>query len=216
MTFIKICGLKDPETAKHCARHGASAIGCVFYPKSPRHVSVKEARAITRSVPETLLRVAVMVNPDVDEAADTARKAGCNAIQLHGHESPRTAFALMEKGFQVIKAFYMDGSPSVSASEEFPAGVIPLVEASSGELPGGNARAWDWAGTSGFSRKSVLILAGGLDPENIVRVLSDARPWGVDVSSGVESAKGIKDHEKIRRFIETVQQFDLKNKEAFP
>ncbi|MDL2328192.1 phosphoribosylanthranilate isomerase [Desulfosarcina sp. OttesenSCG-928-A07] len=215
MTFIKICGLKNPETAKFCADLGVSAIGCVFYKKSPRHVSVETARTITRNVPETLLRVAVMVNPSVDEALAIAQSAGCNAIQLHGNESPETAFSLMKNGLQVIKAFYVEGLPSIASAKAF-SGAISLVEAASGKLPGGNAATWDWSSARRFSKTSSLILAGGLSPENILQALEDARPWGVDVSSGVESAPGIKDIEKIRHFIETVQQFDLEKKEASP
>lgn len=210
MTFIKICGVTDPETAKLCAELGASAIGCVFYEKSHRHLSVEKALAITSAVPETMLRVALMVDPDVDEAVFIAKNAGCNAIQLHGNESPQTALTLMEKGFQVIKAFYMHGSPSILSRKDFPKAAIPLVEASSGKLPGGNAKAWDWSSARIFSEKSPLILAGGLDPENISQALEKARPWGVDVSSGVESAPGVKDHEKIRRFIEKIREFDFK------
>lgn len=209
MTFIKICGLKKPETAKLCAELGVQAIGCVFYPKSPRHLSCAEALAVTKRVPESMLRVAVMVDPQTKEAVRIAEKAGCNAVQLHGNESPQTALALMEQGFQVIKSFYMDGNPSIFSAENFP-GIMRLVEAGSGKLPGGNATIWDWSSARRFAGQAPWILAGGLAPDNITQVLQDADPWGVDVSSGVESAPGIKDHEKIRRFVEAVRVFDAK------
>lgn len=221
MTFIKICGLKDLQTARLCVELGVQATGFVFYEKSARNLSLGQARAITGTLPENMLRVAVMVNPDAEEAAAMAEKAGCNAIQLHGNESPETAQTLVKKGFKVIKAFYMEGQPLIESAEKFP-GVLPLVEAASAKMPGGNALAWDWSSAKNFSKKIPLILAGGLNPENIARALEAARPWGVDVSSGVESVPGIKDHEKIRHFVEKVRRFDAENpnheetQEAFP
>ena len=208
MSFIKICGLTRPDTARFCSALRVDAIGCVFFPKSPRHLDVKTAKRITDAVSPDILTVAVMVNPDAETAIRTAKEAGCRAIQLHGRESPELAARLMEEGFFLIKGLYLHQEPSTASASRYPADRF-LVEASSGVMPGGNAKTWDWSAARDFCQKYPALLAGGLSPLNVREALMAAGPFGVDVSSGVDSAPGIKDHEKIRAFVEAVRSLEI-------
>lgn len=203
MTAIKICGIRTPETAKLCGDLGAYAIGCVFFPKSPRHVSEKEAIAITTAVPEEVKRFAVMVNPDPKEAIRIAKNCGFTTIQLHGKEPKDVAAAIRDAGILVVKALYIEGDPGTTIAPDYPADRF-LVEASQGVLPGGNARSWDWSAAADFCRHHSAFLAGGLTPENVGQAIQEARPFGVDVSSGVESRPGEKDFSKIQAFFSAV------------
>ncbi|TYT75469.1 phosphoribosylanthranilate isomerase [Desulfobotulus mexicanus] len=206
MTFIKICGITSPDTARFCADLKVDAIGCVFFPKSPRHLDVKMAKTITDAVPKTMLKVAVMVDPDFKISVDTATKAGCNAIQLHGKENPFLVESLRQEGFYVIKGLYLFQEPTVAEASAYPADRF-LVEAAAGTMPGGNAKSWDWAAAKDFCQRYPALLAGGLNPDNVKDALIEAKPFGVDVSSGVESSPGIKDHEKIKAFVEAVRNY---------
>ncbi|TWI71153.1 phosphoribosylanthranilate isomerase [Desulfobotulus alkaliphilus] len=204
MTFIKICGITHPDTARFCSALRVDAIGCVFFPKSPRHLDVKTARQITDAVSPDILTVAVMVNPDAETAIRTAKEAGCRGIQLHGRESPELAARIMEEGFFLIKGLYLHQEPSTASAPRYSADRF-LVEAAAGTMPGGNAKSWDWAAAKDFCQKYPALLAGGLNPDNVKEALIKAKPFGVDVSSGVESSPGIKDHEKIKSFVEAVR-----------
>lgn len=203
---IKICGLTDPDEATACAELGIQAIGLVFYPKSKRCVSPEQALQITRALPETVQTVGVFVNKTADAMLEIAEKSGITGIQLHGREPPATAQKLKNNGLTVIKALYLKGAPSVAEAERYGADAF-LVECAKGELPGGNAMAWNWQAAAGFGDRHPFILAGGLNPENACTAIEDARPHGVDVSSGVEASPGKKDMKKVRAFVNAVNQY---------
>jgi phosphoribosylanthranilate isomerase len=205
---VKICGITRVVDAAACVAYGADAIGFVFYKKSPRHVQNDQARKIIATLPQTICKVGVFVNESYDTVMTKADYCGLNAIQLHGNETPQLVKKLQAQKLIVIKALYMDGSPSVYDADNFEANAF-LVECAQGKLPGGNALTWDWQAAVGLGQKFPLILAGGLAPENIKEALIEAQPDAADVSSGVETAPGIKDPNRIDAFIKAVKSHGL-------
>ena len=205
---VKICGLTRADEAVACASLGADAIGFVFYPKSPRAVSLSQAKAISQALPSSVCRVGVFVNESYDtilHAADTAR---LQAVQLHGMESPELVEKLGVQGLRVIKALFSHREPFFSTAGYFKAAAF-IVECGVGPLPGGNARAWDVSLLKTFSKDFPLVLAGGLAIDNVARAISQARPDAVDISSGVEQQPGRKDLFKVKQFIEAIQNNPL-------
>ncbi len=202
---IKICGLTDPEQAVACAELGADAIGLVFYPKSPRDVTVEQAAAITSRLPGHVAAVGVFVNPDRETLLQTMEKGGLSAAQLHGQESPQWINDLPPIiRCRVIKALFAERDPKLTAAGTYDVQAY-LVECGKGRLPGGNAMAWDWAIAEEFAQHNPLILAGGLGPDNVAQAISTCLPDGVDASSSLESEPGRKDMKKVKRFIEQVR-----------
>ena len=198
---IKICGLTQIDEAVACAEAGADAIGLVFYPPSPRHLTVAQAREISRALPERTARVGVFVNTSLSEILETTDVCQLTAVQLHGQESPELVLNLNTSGIPVIKALFIHKSPFVSDVSLYPAAAF-LVECGTGRLPGGNAMAWNWADVKPFGEEHPLILAGGLSPETIAEAVAAACPDAVDVSSGVEVSPGRKDLQKVRALIQ--------------
>ena len=202
---IKICGLTDVEQALGCAELGADAIGCVFFPKSPRHVSEEQAGEICRSLPPGVKKVGVFVNEPFSAIMQKVERCGLTAVQLHGRESSELVRDLGRENLVVIKALFIDREPFLKQISDYNAGAF-IVEYGRGILPGGNALAWEWERASEFGRKQPFILAGGLTPENVLEAVSACLPDAVDVSSGVESAPGVKDLGKVESFIQSVSQ----------
>ena len=202
---IKICGLTRADEAVGCAELGADAVGLVFFPKSPRHVSDEQGRAISTAVSGKSKIVGVFVNTSYDQVLRKADVCRLDAIQLHGQESPDLVKRLGDAGLPVIKALFMDGNPDLSQAELYEASAF-LVECSKGPLPGGNAMAWDWGASKAFGRVRPLILAGGLSPENVAKAVISSLPLAVDVSSGVERSPGRKDLDKVAAFINEVSK----------
>ncbi|MFK0074546.1 phosphoribosylanthranilate isomerase [Arthrobacter woluwensis] len=192
--FVKVCGLSTPESVRAAVEAGAQAVGFVLTP-SPREVSPEQVRALLAEVPAEVAAVGVFRHEDVDQAATLAEEAGLSWIQLHGERTPQEVDALQERGFSVIRAVRMDDPDRVFADwgEE-----LLLVDAS---VPG-SGESWDYASVRerGLDSRRWL-LAGGLDAGNVAAAAETAAAWGVDVSSGVESSRGVKDLEKIRAFV---------------
>ena len=202
---IKVCGLTRADEAAACAKLGVHAIGCVFYPKSPRHVTPGRAKAIVRSLPAGVTPVGVFVNESISAIADTVDRSGIQAVQLHGDESPDLVEKLATEGLLVIKALFVGRAPHIEQASEFFARAF-LVECGKGMLPGGNALTWNWEIARPAAERYPLILAGGLTPENVGDAVHAALPDAVDVSSGVESAPGRKDLKKVASFINAVRK----------
>jgi phosphoribosylanthranilate isomerase len=200
---VKICGLTREEEALACVELGADAIGCVFYPRSPRHVSDDQARSIFRNLPATVCSVGVFVNEPFAAIMKKVARCGLKAVQLHGQEPVELATSLQEEGLLVIKAIFVNGAPSLERMDSFRVSAY-LLECSGGPLPGGNALSWDYRAAAGVSGKGPLILAGGISPENVSQAIREASPDAVDVSSGVESAPGRKDMDKVKRLLKAV------------
>ncbi|MBI9084980.1 MAG: phosphoribosylanthranilate isomerase [Desulfobacterales bacterium] len=201
---VKICGLTRPDEAVACADLGADAIGLVFYPKSPRHVDARQAGAICRAIGVRVVTVGVFVNADFDAIMETVGACGLRGVQLHGVESAELVDRLRAQGLVVIKALLANREPHLAHTSRYRPSAF-LAECAGGPLPGGNAKVWDWGQAKPIGADHPLVLAGGLDPENVCEAIAAAGPAAVDVSSGVEASPGRKDPEKVRRFIEAVR-----------
>ena len=199
--FIKICGLTQPNNALACAQAGADAIGLVFFKKSPRNVSLDQAIAITKILPNSVLTCGVFVNESFDFIMEKVERCHLTAVQLHGQESPKLGEQLAKKNLLVIKALFAAKKPELSDASLYAAATFCLVEFGKGVLPGGNAEAWDYGLSAQTKTPVPLMLAGGLSCENIEQAIRLAAPNALDVSSGVEKAHGIKDIEKVKSFI---------------
>ncbi|GAB6904886.1 phosphoribosylanthranilate isomerase [Desulfosarcina cetonica] len=202
---VKICGLTRPDEAVACARLGADAIGLVFYPKSPRHVSDDQARAVVAALPSSVAAVGVFVDADFETIMARVSGCGLSMAQLHGRETPALTERLTAAGVGVIKALFVGGRPDLEEGRNYKVDAF-LVECAKGPLPGGNAMTWDWAAAREFGRQYPLVLAGGLDPENVATAIQAARPAAIDLSSGVEASPGRKDPDKVARLLEAVNR----------
>ena len=202
---VKICGITTPEDAAMVARAGADAVGLVFWPRSSRHVSLAAAREIGRAVPPFVLRVGVFVDATPPELAAAAEAARLDVLQLHGDELPEDFVALPRRGVKALRVGPGFDAEEAMRYEGRAAGL--LLDTQSKTAPGGTGETFDWALAQTLRpRVSYLILAGGLTPENVGRAIEVVRPDAVDVSSGVESAPGRKDPDKVRAFIEAVRR----------
>jgi phosphoribosylanthranilate isomerase len=202
---VKICGLTHVHEAVACASLGADAIGFIFYPQSPRAVTVSQAQAISLALPVSVCRVGVFVDETFDFIMHTARTAQLQAVQLHGMESPALVEKLGAQGLKVIKALFSHREPFFTTAGQFPAAAY-LVECGVGPLPGGNARAWDFSSIKDFARDFPLVLAGGLTIDNAAYAINQTQADAVDISSGVESAPGKKDLYKVKQFIAAIHK----------
>ena len=201
---IKICGLRDPETAAETAAMGADAIGCVFFEKSSRNVTPDQALAICNAVPSDTRVIGVFVDVDYDGVMKIVDHCGLSGVQLHGRETPETVTRYRQQGLIVLKGLFTTRPPFTTEADAYDPTAF-LVEAGRGKLPGGNAETWQWEGVRGFSDLHPLVLAGGLDPDIVGEAIMAANPDAVDVSSGVEIRPGVKSLEKISRFIAAVR-----------
>ena len=213
---VKICGLTRVEQALQCVALGADAIGCVFYPKSPRHLTDDQAENICSAVTDRAKTVGVFVNESFSSIMNHVERCHLSTVQLHGQESPELVSRLRNQNLQVIKALFIDGNPSLKDADNYPASAF-LVECGQGKLPGGNALQWNWEQAKSFSETHPLIIAGGLSPENVVHAIKVSSPHAVDVSSGVESSPGHKDIDKVTLFLNAVLKcgFNKKTENIF-
>mgnify|MGYP001770566118 FL=1 len=195
--FVKICGITDVETALFAAECGADAIGMVFA-NSKRRVSLKKAKEISKSLPKSVWKIGVFVNEDPEIVRNIAKEADLDFVQLHGEETPEYAKSL---GVPVIKAFGLSKEANEREMADFPASYL-LVDSPKGAYYGGNGKTFDWSLIEEKRlKKENLIIAGGLNPENVQQAIQAIQPFGVDVSSGVET-EGRKDRRKIKLFID--------------
>ena len=207
---VKICGLRDPAHLAVAAEAGAAYAGFVFFPKSPRHLSLPEARALALAAPVGLAKVALVVNASDADLDAILAEVPIDMLQLHGAETParvaeiRARFGLpVMKAVGVAEAADLDALP---AYEEVADQILVDAKAPKGaDLPGGNGLAFDWRLIAGREWARPWMLAGGLTPENVAEAVRLTGAWQVDVSSGVESAPGQKDPALIRAFIAAAQ-----------
>jgi phosphoribosylanthranilate isomerase len=207
MTWIKICGLRAPEDAAVAAAAGVDAIGLVFYPPSPRYLRLAEAQAICRLLHGSgILRVGVFVDERPEVVRAVAAACPLDMVQLHGAESPEEVAAL---GLPAIKSLAVRSPASLVALPAYAAVAryLHLDAYVPGGLPGGNGQPFAWELAAEPARRYPVILAGGLTPENVGAAIAAVRPFGVDVSSGVERA-GRKDHALMRAFVAAVREAD--------
>jgi phosphoribosylanthranilate isomerase len=192
--FVKICGITNEEDALFAVAMGADAVGFVFAP-SPRQVAAQVVFDITRRLPPEVLTVAVFRDELPERVIQVAHAAGVKAIQLHGRESPEQTAHVARHFRWVIKAFAA-GSPQAARADQYGTDMV-LLDA---PTPG-SGRLFDWSMAAEVPTDLKLILAGGLTPDNVGAAVTVVEPWGVDVSSGVESAPGKKDGTLVRKFI---------------
>ena len=202
---VKICGLTTVEESLACAELGADAIGCIFYPPSPRFVTDHQAKEICNALPASVWSVGVFVNNTLSEILTKVQHCGLRAVQLHGQETQELVEELQNEGVAVIKALFVNGRPAFSDAPQYQVRAF-LAECAGERLPGGSGKAWNWSLASALSGEHPLILAGGLTPENVAQAVRDACPDAVDVSSGVESRPGKKDLHKVRDFLDAVRK----------
>jgi phosphoribosylanthranilate isomerase len=199
---VKICGVMDPEDAREAARLGASAVGMVFWPGSPRCVDVDRARAIVAALPPFVTAVGVFVDQAVEEVKGIADAAHLGAIQLHGDED---ASAYGNNGRRVIKAIPLTAESNGSVADRVPTHATVLLDAHDPVKRGGTGRTIDWTVAAVIARQRPVILSGGLTPDNIVAAVRTVDPYAVDVSSGVESSPGRKDRTKLRALFDALR-----------
>ncbi|MFA5801622.1 MAG: phosphoribosylanthranilate isomerase [Thermoleophilia bacterium] len=204
---VKICGLTRPEDAALAVSLGAWALGVIFVPGSPRRVNIEQAAAVLASAPAGVERVGVFVNAGLDEIVESARASGLTAVQLHGEESPDECLeARRRTGCRVIKALRVAGPETLAGVVTFDTDFILLDTYQPGRH-GGTGEVFDWslaAALPASVRGGRLILSGGLNPDNIAEAVRAVAPYAVDVASGVESAPGIKDTEKLKKLFDTL------------
>jgi len=198
--ILKICGMTRVGDALHAVREGATAIGFVFWKGSPRYIEPERAGEIAAALPATVTTVGVFVNEPVDAIRETARVAGLRMVQLHGEETP----AYMEQIDQpVMRAVTLD--TMVETTKTWPADTTLLLDSTDPSRRGAGRAAVDWPRAAVITRGRRVVLAGGLTPDNIEEAIVTVRPIGVDVASGVESAPGVKDLDKVARFLANAQ-----------
>ncbi|WP_017998014.1 phosphoribosylanthranilate isomerase [Paracoccus sp. N5] len=202
---VKICGLTEAAGLSAAVESGARYVGFVFFPKSPRHVSAEQAAALAVQVPLGIAKVGLFVNPDNAALAQVLERVPLDLIQLHGEETPaRVAEVRALTGLPVMKAVGVAEPADLDQLWDY--GLVAdmlLIDAKppkGAELPGGNGLAFDWRLLAGRQILKPWLLAGGLTPDNVHEAIRLTRAPGVDVSSGVESAPGVKDPARIRRF----------------
>jgi len=205
--FVKICGITRAQDAELAATLGATALGFVFWPHSPRYLPLEAAKGIASSVGGSVLKAGVFVDQPVDEVARIVIEAELDAVQLHGHETPEYCRELMDlsavAGRTVIKAVRMTDNGSVTI-DTFGPDVIVLVDAYDAARVGGTGKTVNWDAAREIATTRRTILAGGLNAANIKLAIRSVRPYGVDVSSGVESSPGVKDPNRLRTFFEAL------------
>lgn len=203
---VKICGLRTAADVQAVARAGAAYAGFVFFAKSPRNLSIAEAKLLALAAPPGLAKVALVVNAD-DAALDAIlAEVPIDMLQLHGAETPERVAEVRDRfGLPVMKAVGLSGEADLAAIMEYSLVADQLlIDAKPGsgtDLPGGNGLAFDWRLLVGRRWLRPWMLAGGLGPHNVADAIKLTGAAQVDVSSGVESAPGVKDHAKIAAFI---------------
>jgi phosphoribosylanthranilate isomerase/indole-3-glycerol phosphate synthase/phosphoribosylanthranilate isomerase len=215
---IKICGLTKVDQALGCVDLGADAIGLVFYPKSPRFVNDALAREIAGAVSTAARVTGVFVDENYTSIMRKVEKCGLTAVQLHGRETAELVQEIKRSGVTVIKALFNRREPSfLSSVRYYPSAFI--LECGGGRLPGGNAETWDWSAAAVIERQLPIVLAGGLSAENALAAVTAGKPDAVDVSSGVETAPGDKDLNKVKAFLAAVDEaaagIDYQTKKLF-
>jgi phosphoribosylanthranilate isomerase len=187
--MVKICGITNREDALAAVEAGASAIGFNFYRESPRYISPTGAAMIGEKIPANVWKVGVFVNETPETIARIVLDAGLEVAQLHGSSKMR--------GMRIWQALSAVGTVAGPLTESVEA---LLIDTPSNEAFGGTGKTWDWSQAPHLEQK--MIIAGGLDADNVRLAIEQTRPWGVDACSRIEKSPGLKDHDKMRRFIQ--------------
>jgi phosphoribosylanthranilate isomerase len=204
MARVKFCGITRLEDAELAASLDAWAIGFILWPGSKRAADPAVAAGIGRAVRRRLETVGVFVNPTLDEVDRMVEGIGLTHVQLHGDEGPSFCAAVAQRtGARVIKALRVGSGADIRDAERFHT-EFHLLDTAAGTARGGTGRTWDWRLAAQRRSQVPALLSGGLTPENVADGIAAVQPWGVDVSSGVESAPGIKDPARMEAFAAAV------------
>ncbi len=209
---VKICGLKTPDALEATIAAGADMAGFVFFPASPRHVALGKAAALGQQAARRILKVALLVDADDEAISAIVAALQPDYLQLHGQESPQRVAEIRRRfGVRVIKAIGVGARGDIEVARKFPDAEMLLLDAKPPQdsaLPGGNGRAFDWTMLADSHVSRPWLLSGGLHPGNVGTALRQTRAPGVDVSSGVESSRGVKDVTKIAAFVKAARAAD--------
>lgn len=198
---VKICGITRLDDALAAVALGADALGFNFWPRSKRYLPPGEARAIVRRLPPFVTAVGVFVDPSRDEVLRAVDASGVGVAQLHGDEPPELCASLP---LPVLKGVRVSGPHALAALASYEVQGFLLDAPSPGY--GGSGGTFDWSLAAEVARELRVVLAGGLGPDNVAEAVRVVRPWAVDVASGVERGPGVKDEERMRRFIERAKE----------
>ena len=201
-TWVKVCGLRTATDVEVAVEAGADAVGLMLAP-SPRRISIEDAAELVE-VAGSLETVLVMVDISVEDADRAVQATGASGLQVYGAHGQEVARWGTERGLFVLQPFGIGSEPVSAVSVA--SGGTPLFDTVLPDSFGGGGRIFDWKLVRGYSGR--FVLAGGLNPDNVVGAVRETGAWGVDASSGLESSRGIKDHAKIRAFIEGAKQHE--------
>ncbi|MCX5694024.1 MAG: phosphoribosylanthranilate isomerase [Candidatus Omnitrophica bacterium] len=204
MVKVKICGITNLEDALASYFFGADALGFVFYKKSPRYINPSQARNISCILPKKIKRVGVFVNEKVSAVKKIAAACKLDMLQFHGQES--SAYCRRFKGYKVIKAFWVNRKEDLAKTSEYKTFAY-LFDSFSTAAPGGTGRKFNWKILAQSAKiEAIIFISGGLTVGNVSKAIKLLKPDWVDVSSGLESVPGKKDHQKIKRFIQVLKK----------
>jgi phosphoribosylanthranilate isomerase len=199
--LIKICGITRLEDARFAVECGAHAVGFVFWPGSPRWIDPMRAQAIASRLPPFVTPVGVFVNQPADYLNDVAAAVGLGVVQLHGDESIEFAATLNRPVLKAMTLATVD-----AAIDRWPPETMVLLDAHDPVRRGGTGRTIDWARAASVAARRPIVLAGGLNPDNAAEAIERVRPYGIDVSSGVEVTPGVKDHGRLQRLFDSIRE----------
>lgn len=199
--LVKICGITRVEDAEAAVAMGAGALGFVFWPESPRFVDPDRARAIVAALPPFVAAVGVFVNQSSEYVNLVASVARLAVVQLHGDEPPAFADSVARP---VVKVIAVEGVGADVSMAGWPPRVTLLIDAHDAARRGGTGRPVDWDAAARIARSRRALLAGGLHAGNVGEAIARVRPFGIDVSSGVERSPGVKDHSRLRALFDAV------------
>ena len=207
---VKICGIKQPEQGKAIAIAGATALGFICVPNTPRYVTKQQIRAVVEQLPKQIDRIGVFANSSVEDICQIVEFAGLTGVQLHGDESPEFCQQMrsMLPDIEIIKALRIKNSQALEQVQIYFSSVDTLLlDAYNPQMLGGTGATLDWKTLQQFQPGCPWLLAGGLTPDNVLDALKQVNPNGIDLSSGVERAPGDKDLDKVAKLFERLGQF---------
>ena len=198
---VKICGITRPEDALLAEKLGASAVGFIFFGKSPRYINPQKAGEISGRLGPFIARVGVFVDEDAETVRKIVETARLTAVQLHGSEDQEYIGIL--KGINVIKAFRVGKDFNCEELCRYDVNTF-LLDTYSANSYGGTGKTFDWNIANECRKYGRIILAGGLNISNVIDAVNAAKPWGIDISSGIESSPGVKDPEKMKEIFDKI------------
>ncbi len=206
--IIKICGIQDEDTLLCCETNSVDFFGMIFYPKSPRNISIKHASNLQKKSENLNINgVGIFVNKNINEIEDIIKKVRLRYVQLHGSEDEEYIKTVKKIGVKVIKSISISNKNDLRNINKYNSADFYLFDYKpvKGELPGGNAKSFDWEILKNFTTNKPWFLSGGINIKNIQEILNDIDPFGIDLSSGVEKELGIKDNHIINNFIDKLK-----------